>query len=139
MICEAMEQAHIRNFANSSTPSVQIYGHFIRIERTPCHLGGSRPWFLCPECQRRCAILYPVKCRVCLGLHYASEHESPLDRNLRAAIKFRARFGQKKGGVVPAFPRKPKWMRWHTYFKARKRAKEIENRITRAFARQMRL
>ena len=24
----------------------------IHIERTRCHFGGSRPWFVCPKCQR---------------------------------------------------------------------------------------
>lgn len=27
------------------------------IEWTPCHLGGERPWFLCPSCGRRMAKL----------------------------------------------------------------------------------
>ena len=29
----------------------------IALERTPCNYGGSRPWFLCPRCNRRIAIL----------------------------------------------------------------------------------
>ena len=30
----------------------------IEVERTPCHYGGTRPWFRCPRCARRCAVLY---------------------------------------------------------------------------------
>src|ERR1700687_1504971 len=32
----------------------------VPIAHTPCHLGGSRPWFICPAvgCGRRVAILY---------------------------------------------------------------------------------
>jgi hypothetical protein len=32
----------------------------VRIVRTPCNLGGLRPWFICPAvgCGRRVAILY---------------------------------------------------------------------------------
>ena len=50
---------------------------WIRLEWTPCTFGGSRPWFLCPGCGRRVAILYgpglPLECRVCRGLGYASQ------------------------------------------------------------------
>ncbi len=28
------------------------------VERTRCHYGGSRAWFRCPWCQRRCAVFY---------------------------------------------------------------------------------
>jgi hypothetical protein len=32
----------------------------VRVVQTPCNLGGSRPWFICPVlgCGRRVAILY---------------------------------------------------------------------------------
>ena len=32
----------------------------VAIQWTPCHYGGSRPWFICPakDCGRRVAILY---------------------------------------------------------------------------------
>ncbi|XFB08130.1 hypothetical protein AAGT13_09390, partial [Azotobacter salinestris] len=43
---------------------------------TPCHLGGERPWFLCPYCGRRVAKLYlqsVFACRHCLRLNYASQ------------------------------------------------------------------
>src|SRR5208282_5544153 len=39
----------------------------VRIVRTPCHLGGSRAWFVC-SCGRRVAILYgggTFACRHC--------------------------------------------------------------------------
>lgn len=34
----------------------------VPLERTPCHFGGSRPWFRCPACKRRCAIIYGLTC-----------------------------------------------------------------------------
>ena len=105
----------------------------VAIERTACNLGGSRAWFLCPTCNRRCAILYPVKCRLCLGLHYASEYEGKLDRLLRKAIKHRAKYAQTKGGVVVQFPIKPERMRWHRYFRARKLARAFEALIVSGF------
>ncbi|WP_156224495.1 hypothetical protein [Haloferax gibbonsii] len=59
----------------------------ISIERTTCHFGGDRPWFICPECLDRQAKLYnpnPIQtdqflCRDCHGLLYESQvHKSPL-------------------------------------------------------------
>ena len=48
--------------------------------RTPCNFGGRRLWFLCPECRRRCAIVYRsggiFSCRLCQGLTYRSQQES---------------------------------------------------------------
>lgn len=96
----------------------------------PCYVSDKNST---PTCNRRCAILYPVKCRLCLGLHYASEHEGNLDRLLRKAIKHRAKHGQSKGGIAVPFPGKPKRMRWHTYFRARKRAEAHEARIIAGF------
>ncbi|MGL5095015.1 MAG: hypothetical protein ACRDD1_05480, partial [Planctomycetia bacterium] len=43
----------------------------VRLDWTPCTLGGRRPWFRCPACNRRTAILYSgsvFQCRKCLGL-----------------------------------------------------------------------
>jgi len=44
----------------------------------------SRAWFQCPDCGRRCAVLFGVSrrgnfaCRTCQRLAYSSETESPL-------------------------------------------------------------
>ena len=42
--------------------------------------GGRRPWFTCPACERRCALLYYRRgrfgCRTCQGLAYRSQRES---------------------------------------------------------------
>ena len=50
---------------------------WIRLAWIPCNYGGSRPWFLCPGCDRRAAILYVeggrLLCRPCLGLSYPSQ------------------------------------------------------------------
>jgi hypothetical protein len=47
----------------------------IGIEWTPCNYGGTRPWWSCPQCDRRCAIVYavgvrPFMCRLCANLTY---------------------------------------------------------------------
>ncbi len=54
----------------------------VRIERTPCRYGGTRPWFLCPGagCGRRCRDLYQAGryfvCRRCADLTYSSSQHS---------------------------------------------------------------
>ena len=63
----------------------------IRLDWTPCHLGGKRAWWLCPGCGKRVAILYLknniFRCRACHDLTYRSSQESRLDRHLRKKFK----------------------------------------------------
>ena len=59
---------------------------------TPCHLGGERPWFICPArgCGRRVAKLYGggiFACRHCYRLAYDCQREGATDRGLRRADK----------------------------------------------------
>lgn len=139
MICERVPSVRIGQYGKLITGFVTIGTTRVDITRTECHLGGSRAWFLCPDCKRRCGTLYLVSCRICMGLHYASEHKSPLDRLLLKAIRHRARHGQSVGGVVVPFPSKPKRMRWHTYFRARKTAEYCEMQIIAGFRSQLRM
>jgi len=94
------------------------------IVRTRCNYGGFRPWFVCPDCGRRCAVLYGVSrhgnfaCRVCQRLVYSSEAESPLDRLWRKQRKIESRLIE---GEI-----KPKAMRWRTYERLIDRINEIE-------------
>lgn len=72
--------------------------YYVRIVRTPCHLGGSRPWFICPatSCGRRVAILYGggiFACRHCHQLAYASSRENAGDRLTSRADRLRERLG----------------------------------------------
>lgn len=57
----------------------------VYLDWTACHLGGQRPWFLCPTrgCGRRIANLYGgaiFACRHCYRLAYPSQRETPDDR-----------------------------------------------------------
>ena len=58
----------------------------ISLTSTPCNYGVHRPWFLCPVCNKRVAILYQVSdslsCSRCNDITYFSRNESPLDRLL---------------------------------------------------------
>lgn len=101
---------------------------------------GFRDWFACPSCGKRCGVLYALShlaCKQCHGLHHAVEHEGRFDRALRAAFKHREKFGQRAGGVVAAFPSKPKRTRWHTYFAARRKDEALRNRVFGISAEQL--
>jgi len=57
----------------------------IRVSWTACRFGGARPWFHCPYCDRRVAILYwnfaAYFCRHCVGNPlYASQTKSAAGR-----------------------------------------------------------
>lgn len=91
----------------------------VRLVSTPCHLGGSRPWFLCaaPNCGRRVAILYGgayFACRHCYGLTYPSTRENATGRAMRRAVALRERLGWPPSVMRPAGDR-PKWMRRKTF------------------------
>lgn len=63
----------------------------VRIDRTPHRPGGTRRWFLCPCCGRRCAVTYILRlriaCRDCHGLAYASQHETFGARKARRLVR----------------------------------------------------
>lgn len=54
------------------------------LDRTPCHYGGERLWFLCPHCNKRVAVLYGAHkrflCRACYRLPYSSQMTGEIDR-----------------------------------------------------------
>lgn len=92
----------------------------VAVEWTPCHYGGSRPWFNCPGCARRVALLYlhgdrlRFRCRKCLRLLYESQRESDADRARRCANKIRRRL---RLNLWPGEPEhgRPKGMHHTTY------------------------
>lgn len=93
----------------------------VRIVRTPCNLGGSRPWFICPAlgCGRRVAILYGggiFACRHCYRLAYPSQRETWDDRAARRADRIRSRLSWEPG-ILNGEGWKPKGMHWRTFEK----------------------
>lgn len=105
---------------NRSEQTWRDQRYSVYLDWTPCHLGGERPWFICPEekCGRRVAILYSGRifaCRNCHQLAYSSQRESVSDRAARRANKIRERLGWKKGILNPKGWRKPKGMHWRTF------------------------
>ena len=102
----------------------------IIVNRTRCNFGGSRVWWFCPRCGRRCAILYGGRrflCRNCHGIRYRSQSESKAERLLRKAERIRARLGG-SGVVFDPFPEKPAGMHWKTFDRLRHEAEEAKVR-----------
>lgn len=107
----------------------------IPLEWTQCHLGGERPWFVCPVyrngvyCGQRVAKLYGAgkwfACRHCYNLAYQSQNETPLDRLTSKAQKIRMRLGG-SASLMEFFPEKPKGMHWRTYERLRAEAEQAE-------------
>ena len=90
----------------------------ITLTSTSCHYGGQRPWFLCPVCNRRVAILYQVSehlsCSHCSDISYYSRNESQLDRLLRKKNKLRKQLTVDDGWGLDFF-RRAKGMHRKTY------------------------
>jgi len=116
--------------------------HSVRIERTPCNLGGSRAWFICPAlgCGRRVAILYGgsiFACRHCHRLAYASTREEAGDRAARRADRVRSRLGWEPG-ILNGNGWKPKGMHWKTFDRLTAEHDRLVNRSMRAIALKFR-
>lgn len=99
----------------------------------PCHLGGERPWFLCPCCGRRVARLYGstvFACRHCLRLNYRSQQASKRDRATDRSFDLRRALGCDKGFLfLPAeFIPKPKGMHWRTFERKVEQLKDVDAR-----------
>lgn len=91
----------------------------VLVDWTNCHLGGRRPWFLCPArgCGRRVAILYGGRifaCRHCHRLAYASQRERADDRATRLADRIRNKL-EWELGILNGDGDKPKGMHWCTF------------------------
>jgi hypothetical protein len=90
----------------------------LEIEQTPQHFGGIRPWWICPDCGRRCAIVYGFAdrftCRQCGKLTYTTSQSSDWVRKIRKARKIEARLKILKIGDRRV-PIRPKGMHQQTF------------------------
>jgi hypothetical protein len=115
--------------------------HVVSTTSSPCHYGGSRPWFLCPNCGRRAGKLYlPLGgrhflCRRCYDLAYHCQWEEPWWRARRRAGKL----WQKLGGDPDDdfIPPRPKGMHWRTYERLIADAERAEDLVGAAMAVSM--
>ncbi len=76
----------------------------ILVTRTGCRFGGSRPWFCCPNCDRRVAVVYHRRgrfaCRGCQRIAYLCQSEDAIGRAWRRQRKVEAKLGE--GGERPS-------------------------------------
>jgi hypothetical protein len=109
----------------------------ISLTRTPCHYSGTRAWFECPSCCRRCAKLYYYEgrfnCRKCHGLGYRSQLEAKVERPRLIAHRIRRSLGASLSLAIP-FPAKPPKMHWQTYYRIRAKAERFEARYMTGLA-----
>ncbi|CAN7241711.1 hypothetical protein [Mesorhizobium sp. LjNodule214] len=108
----------------------------IALDFTEQHFGGQRRWFICPSCDRRCAVLYAgekFRCRLCLDLTYRSQSEDPRSRSLSKARKLRQRLGVSANMPLHLLD-KPTGMHWRTYSRLYEKGLTLEQATLRAFA-----
>lgn len=106
----------------------------IPFERTGCHYGGQRTWFLCPACSRRVAVLCSAGklflCRHCYQLPYESQLLDPVCRLIEQKHKLGRRtfeyyeYGEGWG--------RPKGLHWRTYKKNLKKIMALDKAISLA-------
>lgn len=104
----------------------------IPIQWTSCHLGGKRPWFICPikKCKRKAAILYAgniFACRKCYNLAYPSQCERPDERANRRAMKIRALLNWPADSLSDG-DKKPKGMHRKTFERLRNKHTHLAER-----------
>ncbi len=118
------------------------YRESILFDRTPCHYGGERLWFLCPHCSSRVAVLYGADvrflCRHCYELPYGSQNETYIDRMMRKARKVRRRLGASENLFEPIWE-KPKGMHWRTFRRLQAAEERANDASAVAMAKQLML
>lgn len=97
----------------------------VPILRTGCTYGGDRPWFGCPKCGNRVALLYlrasdGFICRKCARLAYASQREDVTGRTWRKQRRLESLLLPDGG--------KPTAMHWATFERIRAAINECEVR-----------
>jgi len=109
--------AFVQPGARNDEPDIVMVER-ITLAYTPCHFGGCRPWFLCPRCGRRKAVLRVVDngigCTRCTDVAYSSTREGFADRVYRRAHRAREALGAGHGSPLD-YPPRPQGMHATTY------------------------
>lgn len=119
IIVEAHKAALLLSYQTKHQGQIKSFAYPVSLVSTPCTFGGTRPWFLCPRCGRRVAVLYGREmflCRHCRGLAYRSQRETENRRVIRRADAIRRRLGWPQGVLNPT-GEKPKGMRLRTFLR----------------------
>ena len=115
------------------------YDYTVRLSRSSCHYGGERPWFLCPHCGRRVAILYGgavFACRHCRALAYEVQREDVMDRIARRADAIRERL-RWEAGILNPDGWKPKGMHWRTFWRLQAEHDRLKDGALGAWAKRL--
>lgn len=91
----------------------------VMIEKTPCNYGGTRPWWLCPRCGKRVAVLWGdsfYACRHCQQINYESTRTTESSKSFERADKLRRRLGW-CAGVANDQGDRPQGMHLKTYLR----------------------
>ncbi|PLC51433.1 hypothetical protein CR159_04240 [Pollutimonas subterranea] len=97
----------------------------VQTTTTACNYGGERIWFVCPCCDRRCAIVYlsrQVACRTCQKFRYPSQSEDETDATWREQRILE----EKLGGS--GYWKKPKGMHQVTFNRMHSRIIALESK-----------
>ena len=97
----------------------KTYSYSIRLDKTACHFGHYRHWWLCPKCSKRVSVLYcagTYVCRGCIGACYGSQLQQPIDRLFSRADAIRQRLGW-QSGIAYGNQGRPKGMHFTTYYR----------------------
>ena len=95
-------------------------GEIVQLDFTAQHLGGRRAWWICPDCGRRCGILYGGRrflCRKCADVDYYAIQQNgdatgPIETRLR---RIRRRLGVTDGASHEKIPPRRRYMHHDTY------------------------
>lgn len=112
----------------------KAYSYSIRLDKTACHFGNYRYWWLCPSCSNRVAVLYCAGiyvCRGCIGACYASQLQQPIDRLFSRADAIRQRLGW-QSGIAHGIGTKPKGMHHSTYDKLVNEYEQLTAKVWKA-------
>ena len=97
----------------------KAYSYSIRLDKTACHFGNYRYWWLCPKCSQRVSVLYCAGvyvCRHCIGANYQSQLQQPIDRLFSRAEAIRQRL-KWQSGIAYGNQGRPKGMHFTTYYR----------------------
>ena len=107
---------------------IDFGGESFELDRIAGTKGGNRYFFLCPDCGRRCRLLYKrylyFSCGTCLDIHKSTLNRSKTacqyywELALREARKVEPGWSPKRGGYMfDSFPERPKYMKRDKYYK----------------------
>lgn len=131
LIVESLNRLRLRYQSSSYGRAPVQHDYPVSITWTSCHLGGDRPWFLCPCCRRRVAKLYSADvfaCRHCVRLNYRSQQTSKRDRACARSWELRRALGCDEGFLsLPAqLIAKPNGMHWKTFERKIQQIKRVD-------------